>query len=66
MARPRQYTEPASEDVNVRVTPSQRRDLEQVARDNRSSMATIIREAIDEYVADYRERPVFRRTKPAS
>jgi hypothetical protein len=44
----------------VRVTADERHDLEQVAREtHRASIADVIREAVNEYVADYRESQVF-------
>lgn len=55
-----QFDEPASAMVMVRITPSQRRHLEQVAADNRTSLTGVVREAVNEYVADYGERKVFR------
>jgi metal-responsive CopG/Arc/MetJ family transcriptional regulator len=35
------------------------RDLETVARDNATTRADVIREAVNEYVSDYRDRLVF-------
>jgi len=66
MARPTRFDEPASEAIRVRVTPAQRSDLEQVARDNNTDVAGAIRQAVNDYVADYREgHPVFRGPKPS-
>jgi hypothetical protein len=60
MARPRQFDEPAVVVIQIRVTPAQRRDLELVAHDNHLTMSAAIREAVDEFAADYREnQPVF-------
>lgn len=59
MARPVGFDAPASEVIRVRVTPTQLQDIKQAARDNRTSMAGLIREAVNEYVADYRESPCF-------
>jgi len=59
MARPLRYPERVSARVEIRVTPEQRRALDQVARETRSQVSGVIREAINEYVADYRERKVF-------
>lgn len=50
---------PASESVRIRVTAAQRLDLKRVAEENGTGISGIIREAVDEYVADYRERRVF-------
>jgi hypothetical protein len=63
MARPSRGNEPATAAIRVRVTPNERREIEQVARDNRTDLAGLIREAVDEYVADYREKCVFRSPK---
>jgi predicted DNA-binding protein len=59
-------SEAASMDVLViRVTSEERRDLDQVARENGQTRADVIREAVNEYVADYRERGVFGLQRPA-
>lgn len=60
MARPRFYEERASQYVKVRVTPSQKAALREVASENRANVARVVRDAVNEYVADYRERRVFR------
>lgn len=62
MPRPARVDEPASTRISVRLTPAERADLNRVARDNRVPAAKVIREAVNEYVADYRERVLFRRT----
>ena len=50
--------------VGLRVTPAQRRDLRLVATENQTDVTGVIREAVNEYVADFRDlHPVFRRTK---
>jgi hypothetical protein len=59
MARPAIFGEPASEAIRVRVTPRQRRDLEQVARANHTDVAGVIRDAVNEYVADYGAKRPF-------
>ena len=51
--------DPATVRISIRVTPSVKSDLEQVARDNLTTSAGVIREAVNEYVFDYRNRPVF-------
>jgi predicted transcriptional regulator len=66
MPRPARFGEPASASIRVRVTPDQKRDLRRVARENRTDMAGVIREAVNTYVADYRDRDVFRSPKPAT
>jgi len=45
----------ATEKLVVRLTETQRRDLDQMARDTRVKRSRVIREAINSYVADYRE-----------
>ena len=50
---------PATECIRIRVTPEVKADLDQVARDNLTTRSGVIREAVNEYVFDYRTRPVF-------
>ena len=64
MGRPRQFDRPASNRLTVRVTDQQRHDLEQVAKDNRQRLSGVIRDAVNTYVADYREQAVFRPPRP--
>jgi len=64
MSEPKRGGRPRSEDpakhrIVVKVTAGQRLDLRRVASDNRTSLTGVIREAVNEYVADYRERGVF-------
>jgi hypothetical protein len=61
--RPPLYDAPASTRISVKVTPAQRLELRRVASDNRTGMSGIIREAVNEFVSDYGDRPTFRRTK---
>ena len=64
MGRPRILDDLAETVIRVRVTRSEWRDLKQVAAENRTCVSVAIREAVNEYVSDYRESgPVFRRTK---
>jgi hypothetical protein len=65
VARPALFGEPADERICIRVTLAQRRELEQVARDNSigGGVAALIREAVNTYVSDYRDATVFRQTK---
>lgn len=58
--RPRVHDEPTSV-VGVRVTPAQRLELRRVAAENGTGVSGVIREAVEEYVSDYRETGVFRR-----
>jgi len=43
----------------VRLTLAERRDLDSVARENHSTVSAVLRDAVNDYVADYRERAVF-------
>jgi len=54
---------PATARVELRVTPAQRLELQRIAGDNRSGVAGILREAVNEYVADYGGRRPFVRQK---
>lgn len=55
--------DPAAHPIVVRVTAGQRLDLRRVADENQTNLSGVIREAVNEYVADYRERRVFRITR---
>ena len=62
----RQYHrgDPATACIHVRVTETQRRELQQAAREVRLPMTTMIREAVNSFVGDYREGTgPFRSTK---
>jgi hypothetical protein len=60
MANHRTFDEAATIVIRVRVTPAQCRDLQDVARENGATISGAIREAVDEFVGDYRENhPVF-------
>lgn len=61
MPRPPRSGEAATVLTVIRMTPTERRDLETVARENRTTIGGVLRDAANEYVADYRERPVFGR-----
>jgi hypothetical protein len=49
--------------ISVSVTAAQRLELRRIASDNHTGVAGIIREAVNEYAADYGERQPFRRPK---
>lgn len=51
----------ATERIEFVVTPEQRDDLQEVADGEGKKLAGLIRDAVDEYVSDFRERRVFRR-----
>jgi predicted DNA-binding protein len=63
MARPALFGKPATDAIRVRVTREQRRDLEQVARENSTNVAGLIREAVNTFVEDYKDASVFRGPK---
>jgi hypothetical protein len=49
--------------IELRVTPAQRLELRRVAGENRTGIAGLLREAVNEYVADYTDRRPFVRRK---
>lgn len=63
MARPIRFDEAATAAIRIRVTPQQRAALLQVARENNARVADVIRDAVDDYVADYSDANVFRGPK---
>lgn len=63
MARPLRSGEPSNLRLRVRITASERRALTEVARENRANVSRVVRDAVNEYVADYRDRQVFRGPK---
>jgi len=60
--RPRLGEVPASTTISVRCTPAQRLELRRVASENGSPVAGVIRQAVDSFCDDCRDRRVFRRT----
>jgi hypothetical protein len=64
MARPRLFDVAVSRNRSVRLTAAQARELEDVARDNATNVGDVIREAVNEYVSDYRERVIFPAHQP--
>lgn len=52
--------------LRVVLTERERRELQRVADDNFVTLSEVVREAVNEYVADYRERRLFSRTKGAA
>lgn len=64
MARPPKFGTPAVHVIVVRVTDEQRTALAQVAGENQTDLSGVIREAVNTYVADYKESVPFRITKP--
>jgi hypothetical protein len=61
--RPPIADEPSTARIEFRVTPAQRLEIRRVASDNRTGVAGLIREAVNEYVSDYGEKRLFVRRK---
>lgn len=51
--RPRVDGQPSERRREFRLTPEEDAELQRIARENRLPVATLIREAVNEYVADY-------------
>lgn len=62
--RRRVYDDVVSVRHEFRSTPAQAEDLRSVAAEEGRPLATIIRDAVNEYVSDYRERRIF--VKPST
>ncbi len=58
--RPPRAERRATERVEFVVTVEERAALQQVATENGQPLSTVIREAVNSYVADYSDRTVFR------
>jgi hypothetical protein len=54
---------PSTARIELRVTPAQRIELRRVANENQTGVAGLLREAVNEFVADYHERQLFIRRK---
>lgn len=59
--RPALFFVAATRSVEFRVTSGQLEALRQVASDERKTVSSVIRDAVNEYVSDYRERVPFDR-----
>jgi hypothetical protein len=57
--RRRVYDDVVSVRHEFRSTPAQAEDLRSMAVEEGRPLATIIRDAVNEYVSDYRERRIF-------
>lgn len=58
--RPRRVEgERASERIWALLTPNERASLVAAAKENGITISQLIRDAVNDYVADYGERPVF-------
>lgn len=57
--RPPRANRRSTKRIEFVVTEEEHADLERVAADAKQPIATVIRQAVDEFVADYREKKVF-------
>jgi hypothetical protein len=58
--RPTRAGTRSTERIEIVVTCEERKALEQVAKDQCQPLATVVRDAVNTYVADYGEKRVFR------
>lgn len=59
--RPPRANRRSTKRVEFVVTEEEHADLERVAAESKQPIASVIRQAVDEFVADYREKKVFSR-----
>lgn len=59
--KPRRSDGLSAERVVVYITEREKADIQAVARENGHCVSTLVREAVNEFVADYREKRVFER-----
>lgn len=57
--RPPRADVPATKRIEFVVTAEERAQLQLVAADEKKPIAAVIRQAVDEFVADYLERRIF-------
>jgi hypothetical protein len=57
--RPPKFGEAADVQLRVQVTPSQRLKLQQAAKLNLTTVSDLVREAVDSYVLDFSDEPMF-------
>jgi len=57
--RPPRAGQRASERIEIVVTADERKAIARVAKDNRQTIAAVVREAINVFAADYGDRVVF-------
>ena len=57
-ARPR-FGQATDTKVYLRVTKDQRQKLREAAERNKTTVADLLREAVDSYVADFSDEPMF-------
>lgn len=58
------YGVPLTKKIEVWVTDEQFNDIKSVAQKEDRHSSEVIRDAVDSYVGDFRERAVFKRPKP--
>jgi len=57
--RPSRVGVASHEILRIRITKSEKAELRQAARENNATVSDVVREAVNEYVLDYREGRVF-------
>lgn len=57
--RPTLFDAPLTRRFEIRLTEAQYRDLTAVAIEEGKSPSTLVRDAVDSYVGDFRERKLF-------
>ena len=57
--RPTRAGATATARVEFRVTPDELKALENVAEENNQPLSSVIRDAVNSYVADYCDRTIF-------
>lgn len=58
------YGTPLTKKIEVWVTEEQFHDLKSVAQGENRKQSEVIRDAVDSYVGDFRERLVFKKNTP--
>jgi hypothetical protein len=61
--RPTTFGSKADRRTQIRLTSEQLEDLKSLAAEEKRPLAVVIRDAVNEYVSDSRERQVFERRK---
>ena len=57
LGRPPLFEGPATKRIHLRVTILQHEALQRVASENHAGISTVVRDAVNSYVADYDENP---------
>jgi hypothetical protein len=53
------YGETAADELRVRVTAQQRLRLQHAAKVNLTTVANLVRDAVDDYMLDFSDEPLF-------